>query len=655
MPLAQWTILAAALLGWSDTITIQPSRGDRSSGLQRSIAGLDKPSDRTQETLRRFDLEKEYRHDVSSALQHLEKYAQRRAEPELVYALAELSWIEGKRLDRWRKPQAIDRFLDAAAYAHDYLFGTEPALADGRGRSDPRFRLACEIYNAGVERLIRAALNKGQIQPQNGEAIPFKVHGREQSLRIVLKDSPWSRSDIHKILLASDFEVTGLNKDLYQYGLGVPLIAVRETESKKGERSSNERFYPDEMAFPLTAFLVPNSRLSDPNVDIKEARECTLELFDPVRQQTVGSSPNKIALEIDLTTPLAYMWSRTDLDRYRWTGFLRPEHALERANLLLIRPYEPHKIPVVMVHGLISTPLAWIPMLNELLRNPVIQEKYQFFLYMYPTGVPIPIAAASLRESLLQAKQLYDPDGSDAEFNRMVLLGHSMGGILSRMMAVSSGDQLWRLYSDRSFEDILGPRPVLDELRRYFFFEPLPFVSRVVFLATPHRGSELTRHVVGRVSSNLISDPDSIHKLLYQLVKDNPDAFDSRRFRRFPTSIETLDTASPILTALLNMQPPPPPAAASFYSIIGSLRPSGIDKTTDGIVPYRSAHLDGVVAERVVRSDHGVQKDPEAIREVRDILREHVGLAPVAAAAAPAQAARARPPGAKLVSPAPKR
>ena len=140
MPLAQWTILAAALLGWSDTITIQPSRGDRSSGLQRSIAGLDKPSDRTVETLRRFDLDKEYRKDVNSALQHLEKYAQRRAEPELVYALAELSWIEGKHLDRWRKPQAIDRFLDAAAYAHDYLFSKEPELADGRARSDPRFR-----------------------------------------------------------------------------------------------------------------------------------------------------------------------------------------------------------------------------------------------------------------------------------------------------------------------------------------------------------------------------------------------------------------------------------------------------------------------------------------------------------------------------------
>ena len=122
----------------------------------------------------------------------------------------------------------------------------------------------------------------------------------------------------------------------------------------------------------------------------------------------------------------------------------------------MIRPYEPGKIPVVMVHGLISSPLAWIPMLNELLRDPAIQEKYQFMLYMYPTGVPMPIAAASLRDALSQAKMTFNPDGRDPAFDRMVLLGHSMGGLLSHFMTVSSGDQLWRLYSDRSFDDDSG-------------------------------------------------------------------------------------------------------------------------------------------------------------------------------------------------------
>ncbi len=256
----------------------------------------------------------------------------------------------------------------------------------------------------------------------------------------------------------------------------------------------------------------------------------------------------------------------------------------------------------------------------------MIQSKYQFMLYMYPTGVPIPIAAAGLRDSLGQARAMYNPDGRDPMFDRMVLVGHSMGGVLSRTVAVSSGEQFWRLYSDRPFDEILGDREVLDELRRYFFFDAVPSISRVVMLATPHRGSDLTRGVVGRVGTTLISDPDHIHKLLYKLVKQNPDAFDARRFRRLPTSIETLEPNSPILKALESMRPPPPPRTIQFHSIIGSLRPTGVDKTTDGVVPYSSAHLDGVASEKVVRSDHGVQRDPEAIREVRRILREHVGI-----------------------------
>jgi pimeloyl-ACP methyl ester carboxylesterase len=624
MHLAHLTVVVSALLGWSD-ITIQPSRGERLSPFHRRVAGIDRPSDRTMETLRRYDLEREYHRDVNRALLRIEKFAQQRAEAELVYALAELSWIEGKQLDRWRNPQALDRFLDAAAYAHDFLLDPNPVLAEGRSPSDPRFRLAMDIYNAAVDRLIRAAMTKGQIQPQNGKVIAFKFHRSDQKLQIVLRDSPWNPADVHKILLASDFEVSGLSKDFHQYGLGVPLIGVRETQSRPDERSPAEPFYPGEMAFPLTAFLVPNFRLQNPNVDVREARVCTLWLFDPVRQRTVGEKPNVLALETDLTTPLAYMWSRTDLDRYRWTGLLRPEKGLERANLLLIRPYEPSKIPVVMVHGLISSPLAWIPMLNELLRDPAIQQNYQFLLYMYPTGVPIPIAAASLRESLIQARQLYNPDGRDPAFNRMVLLGHSMGGLLSHMMAVKSDDKLWRLYSDRSFEsEIIGPRDVLDELRRYLFFPSLPFVSRVVFLATPHLGSDFSRGMVGRVGTSLISEPDHIHKLLDRLVKDNPDAFDSRRFRRFPTSIETLEPNSPILQALLSMQPS---TDVVFHSIIGSKSPTGVAQSTDGVVPYSSAHLEGV-PERVVRSDHGVQKAPEAIIEVRRILREHLGIGP---------------------------
>lgn len=624
MPLAPLA-LALAVLGWSD-ITLQPSRGDQStSSFLRSVAGIDRPSERTVETLKRFDLEDRYRRDVDGVLAVLERAARAQPEAELVYALAELSWIEGLRLDRRKKPAALDRFLDAVGYAYDYLF--DPELAAGRRPSDPRFRLACDLYNGGLDRLIRAAQAKGKLGPD--DTIKLKVNGREQLLRVALWE-PWAPGQIDQLILASDYEVTGLATRSYQYGLGVPLIGIRKSGP---ETEGVERFYPPEMAFPFTAVLRPNSRLRDPMVPIEDARECTLDLLDPIRYQTVGNGPGAIALESDFTTPLAYTWSKTDLSKFRWTGLLRPGEVGERAGLMLLRPYEPGKIPVVMVHGLASSPLAWIPMLNELLRHPKIHQNFQFFLYLYPTGTPIPIAAAGLRDWLYQAEKEFAPGGSDPAFRRMVMLGHSMGGLLSHLMSVKSEDKFWDLCSDRSFEEILGPPETLDELKRYMYFEPVPFVSRVVFLATPHRGSEMSRGVVGRVSAGLISDPDHINKLLSRLIRDNPNAFDSRQFRRMPTSIETLASNDPVLLSLLEM---PPAQDVSFHSIIGVNRPGPVANSTDGVVSYASAHLDGVVSEKRVRSDHGVQRDAEAILEVRRILLQHLDeTRPVAAGTLP--------------------
>ncbi len=635
MNLIHLAVVASTLIGWGD-ITVQPSKTDRThASFQRSLSGLDKPSERTLETLKRFDVERRYRKDPLGALNILEKIAKESADSEVVYALAELSWIEGKRLDRWRKPEAIDRFLDAVAYSYDFLF--DPDLAAGRQPSDPRYRLACDLYNGGLDRLIRAAQSNGQIMPDG--TIELKVHGRKQVLRVTLQNSPWKSADVDQVILASDFEVGGLETRSYQYGLGVPLIGIhRPATPGKGE----EPFLPPEMAFPLTAFLRPNSRLRDPAKGVEEPRECTLELVDPVVVHRVGTPPSDLPVEADLTTPLAYMWSRTDLNRYRWNGLFRPGKELARANLMLLRPYERGKIPVVMVHGLMSSPLAWIPMINELLNDPVIREKYQFMLYMYPTGVPIPIAAAGLRETLLKAQQIYDREGTDPAFGRMVLLGHSMGGLLSHAMAVKSGDKFWQLHSDVQFKDINGSPEILAELQRYLFFEPLPFVKRVVFLATPHRGSDLSRNMIGRVGTNLISDPDQISDLLSKLIKDNPDAFDRRQFRRMPTSIETLDTDHPILLGLHAMEPNP---GVAFHSLIGAKYAGPVASTTDGVVAYRSSHIDGVESEVRVRSDHGVQKDPEAIIEVRRILRKHVGIVPAQAAArvVPERAASSTP------------
>lgn len=609
-------LIAASLPGWAE-ITVSPSRGDRAqTSWQRMVDGLDRPSQLTAETLKRHELERQYRRDPEGALTLLERRAVEHPAADLVFALAELSWIEGKRLEarrieRKRGTSAVQHYIDTIAYSWDFLF--DPALAAGRQPSDPRYQVACTLYNGGLDRLLRAAKTKNRIQP--GDTLKLKIHSQEQSFPVTMRSSPWAPGEIHDLLLASDFTVSGLDSKTPQYGLGVPLIGIRRS-NHAGQ--AEDKFFAPETAFPLTAILRPTTR----ERDSQGGRPCTLDLIDPL-----GAGSEARSLEVDVTTPLAYMWSRTDLSRYRWAGLLRPGEAEGRAGLMLLRPYDPNRIPVVMVHGLASSPLAWIPMLNELLRDPAIHRRFQFLLYVYPTGVPVPIAAAGLRDALLDAKQSFDVPSGQSEgasnFSRMVLLGHSMGGLLSHAMAVDSGNAWWQLNTDRLFKDILGPPEVLEELRHYSFFEALPFVRRVVFLATPHRGSDYARRPVGRISSSLISEPDRYSKLLGQLVKDNRDAF-PRQFRHLPTSIDTLWPDSEVLLALLKM---PPGKDVQFHSIIGSLRPSGVNHTTDGVVPYRSSHLDGVASEYVVRSNHSVQQNHDAIREVRRILLEHLDAA----------------------------
>jgi pimeloyl-ACP methyl ester carboxylesterase len=607
--------IALALLAWPSDVTVSPSKGERSQSFQKTLAGLDRPSERTLETLKRYALEKTYRRDPATVITNLDQQVRANPEPDVVYALAELSWVESKKHERRHKAESIERMLDVLSYAYDYLFW--PELARARQPSDPRYRLACDLYNGSLDRLLREALANGAKVEANGE-FSLKLRGHEKVFKVVLRDSPWAPDDIDQLMLSSSFEVSGLPTINYQYGLGVPLIAVRRSDQNA---EGVERFYTPEMAFPLTAFITPVSKLGNaPKVE--ENGALTLELIDPLRTRAVGNPA--IPVESDLTTPLAYMWSRSDLDRLRWTGLLRPGTAAHRAGLMMIRPYEPGKIPVVMVHGLASSPLAWVAMVNDLLLDPRIQERYQFMLYMYPTGIPFPIAAAGLRDNLQQAEQTFrlQDHRPDPAFYKMVLLGHSMGGLLSHAMAVDSDQKFWELNSPVAFNQIKGPPEVLEELQRYMFFPAQPFVERVVFLAVPHRGSGLSRAVVGRVSSNLISSDDHVSNLLNGLVRDNPEAF-PKRFRKVPTSIETLDPESPYLKALLTMRSSP---KVVYHSIIGFERPEGKENTTDGVVPYKSSHIDGAASELLVQSHHGVQANPYAIMEVHRILLEHLGI-----------------------------
>ena len=289
------------------------------------------------------------------------------------------------------------------------------------------------------------------------------------------------------------------------------------------------------------------------------------------------------------------------------------------AGLYLLRPYEPGKIPVVLVHGLFSSPRAFLQNMNELQNEPDISARYQFWVFLYPTGQPIPTSAMQLRTSLNRVREAMDPTHADPSMERMVLIGHSMGGLLSKMMVQKTGLTLWDAAFNRPPMDLKASpetRKVLDDS---LIFQPLPFVSRVVFIATPHQGSPIADQWFGRTIASMIRRTSEQAEISRELVERNGKDLIAPEFRRMPlNAIGNLRTDSPILKALNQIPIDPRVPYHSIIPQIGGVLP------TDGVVPHWSSHLEGAQSELIVPGVHTSQQEPEVTAEIRRILKLHL-------------------------------
>lgn len=293
----------------------------------------------------------------------------------------------------------------------------------------------------------------------------------------------------------------------------------------------------------------------------------------------------------------------------------------EPTGLSLLRPYRRGRVPVVLVHGLWSGPWSWAPMVEALEADPALRDRYQFWTFGYSTGDPILYSAWQLRRDLDEVRRRFDPDRTDAAFDRMVIVGHSMGGLLAKMMVQDSGPRLWRLVSERSSEDLAGDAADRDLFRHALFFRPRPEVRRVVFIATPHRGSRVDRGGLARLGARLVRIQEPLRAAYGRLRDRNGPGFFLERLREgLPTSIDELEWGSPILTGLSQIGLAPGVAA---HSIIADLHDPPRAGGSDGLVPYDSARLEGLESEVLVSSGHLCQAHPAVIAEVRRILAEH--------------------------------
>jgi len=294
----------------------------------------------------------------------------------------------------------------------------------------------------------------------------------------------------------------------------------------------------------------------------------------------------------------------------------------EPIGLSLLDPYVRGKIPAVFIHGLGNTPDSWTRMIGCLEADPATREHYQFWTFGFSTGEPILYSAALLRQALADARERYDPGRTDRAFDRMVLIGYSMGGILARAMAGDSQSTLWNEISSRAFATLQGPEEAREVLRQSFFFKAVPEVSRVICIATPHRGSQVDQGALHWLGARLNQPMDYLKEIHESLVTSNDPEFFHRSFQeKLQSSVDQLAWQHPRLMALLTLAVSP---RVKFHSIITDLSDPPGAGGTDGFVPYASSHLEGASSERIVRGGHLCQANPLVIAETGRILKEHL-------------------------------
>jgi pimeloyl-ACP methyl ester carboxylesterase len=560
----------------------------------------------TLRVLNRYDLAAAFRNDPDATLGWLQARACTDDRRDLLYALAELNYRNADRQSRSVRPGvprlARDSYFASAIYAYLYLFG------EGReARPDPfdaRFRTAGDFYNRGLAQGLIVGTNAQVVMDPGPRRTPSGL----VAVQFTHPGFPWPMDQVEVFYSADEFIVRGLSTRNRDSGLGAPLIVVG---NKIGR-------FQEQRRGPATVFLRVSGNVHDWSAGKLGA---TLELYSGFEATQVEVNGRSVPLQTDTTAPIAQALNNSPIWSLGLAQFFSAEGQMA-TGIRLTQPYVPGRIPVVFVHGTASSPVWWAEMWNTLRADPILRERYQFWMFNYASGRPLTISAGILRNELMGEVQTLDPDGKDPDLRRMVIIGHSQGGLLAKLTATDTGDKLWSIASRTNIDELNIDAQTRELLRSNFFFKPLPCVGRVIFIATPHRGSYRNTQFVQRILNRFITLPGDLVEASASLLKlgDKIDLPPAVR-NGVPSSLSSMATDNPFTLTLADIPVAPGIHANSIIAIRGNDQPPN---GSDGVVKYTSAHVDYVESEYIVRSGHTCQNHPLTIEEVRRILLQNL-------------------------------
>lgn len=407
-------------------------------------------------------------------------------------------------------------------------------------------------------------------------------------------DGVWDPARFTSMIPASEVSMKTLHRRNRQDGIGGALVGVRKMD-------------------PIEPFA---PRLAGVNAAVTavldfKGHDVTLSLLDPADRTSASISGTTRTLEADYSAPLAHYPKRSEW----WNGLMGAVHVsayMKNTGLYMLQPYDPDRIPLIFVHGLISTPLMWRNVINEVEADPELRGKYQCWVFSYPTGNPPAYSALRFREELDRVYQIY-PGAKD-----YVLVGHSMGGIVSQMQVTTLTRDSWDVVGEAKAKRLFSGVKKGDLVERATIFHANPHVSRTIFICTPHRGSEMALGSLGMLGMRLISLPVDLTATVTGALETSLSEITGQP-GRMPNSVTGLSPRNPTLKVLDTAGIKVP-----HHSIIGDRGKGDTPDSSDGVVPYWSSHLNSARSEKIVPGPHGACELPETITELRRLLHLHL-------------------------------
>ena len=541
-------------------------------------------------------------------------------------ALSELWLLEAMRLDKHRRDREhvegiLNAYLETARHAYAYMFWTErtPSM---RALEDRQAQVR-DYYNFAVQQTLAVMYEYyGRNYPMNVDVMrDVRLQSGNWKITIRIQDVRFAseRAIPEDLIPASSLSFRGLRNQYRRDGLGAEFVAV--TSSRVVDTQSAEVPY-SETPFPAITALVtfPGTSLDE----VLSAHEAVITGYDPYNREDVDPVGAKIPLAANFTSAYGLWLARSGFASQSLLTLIGRGEVLEMPRVYLLQPYNPNRRIVIMLHGLASSPEAWINLANEVMGDETLRRNYQIWQVYYPTNAPVAFNHIEIRNVIQKTLAHFDPEGTSRASKNIILIGHSMGGLLSRLMVSSTQDRLWEAFLKKYPLEGRRLEIAKKELGPYMMFDALPQVNRVIFIATPHKGTPLAEIAPVRWIAGIVTVPLSVMGRFTEVARllVDPGSANPVSLTRPFNSIDNLSSHDPFIRAVADI---PVSSRVRYHSIIGCITPDlPLYESNDGVVPYSSAHLDGSDSEQVIQSGHSVQETPEAIIEIRRIMHLHL-------------------------------